>query len=317
MRVLITTELEPDHLDCLVASFPEVDFRAVASSDPAQASDFNPEVLFCVRASPELLDALPALRWIHARSAGVEHLPLQLIAERGILLTNGRGAHGVPVSETALAMMLAFATGLPALAAAQRDRAWVRPIVAPRRFELEGQTLLVVGLGDLGGTLVRKARGIGMRVVGCDRARPSGVVGLNGFVEMDEMDVALREADHVALCLPLTDDTRGLMSAARVAMLKRSAYLYNVGRGGLVDQSALVEALAEGKLAGAGLDVTEPEPLPPDHPLWGLPNVILTQHVAGASPHNSRRVTDQFSENLHRYQTGYPLLNLVDPGRGY
>lgn len=316
MRVLITTDLEPDHLDCLVSSFPDVEF-SVASAGDAPPSGVSPEALFCVRLSDAGLRAMPDLRWVQARSAGVEHLPLEVIAERGILLTNGRGAHGTPVSEVALAMMLAFASGLPALARAQSSHEWVRPAVAQARFELENQTLVVIGLGDLGGALVRKARGIGMRVVGCDRVRPSNVTGLNGFVGADELDRILPDADHLALCLPLTAETRGFMGERRLGLLKPSAYVYNVGRGPVLDHEALLHCLRAERLAGAGLDVTDPEPLPHDHPLWDMPNVILTQHVAGASPHNSRRVTDLFSENLHRYMNGYPLLNLVDPTQGY
>jgi len=316
VQVLITTELDPDHLDCLVSSFPEVEFT-VASPNDASPSGLSPEVLFCVRLTDAGLRGLPELRWVQARSAGVEHLPLEAIADRGILLTNGRGAHGTPVSEVALAMMLAFASGLPALALAQSQHKWVRPVIAEQRFELEGQTLMVIGLGDLGCALVRKARGIGMRVIGWDRVRPTNATGLSAFVEPEGLDRVLPDADHVALCLPLTAETRGLMGEGRLGRLKPGAYIYNVGRGPVVNHEALLQNLRSGRIAGAGLDVTDPEPLPPDHPLGDMPNVILTQHVAGASPHNSRRVTDLFSENLHRYMNGYPLLNTVDPRRGY
>lgn len=287
--------------------------RLEAADDPT----FSPEILFCGRLTAELLDRLPDLRWVQVRSAGVDHLPLPELARRNIILTNGSGAHGVPVAETVIAMMTAFATGLPALIRAQDRKEWVRPAVAPCRFELENQTLLVVGLGDLGSALVRKARGLGMRVVGCDRQQVAGIAGLTRFVMVNDLDNSLPLADHVALCLPLTRHTAGIMNEHRIRLMKKGAYLYNVGRGGLVDQQALIESLQRGDLAGAGLDVTDPEPLPPDSPLWSMPNVLLTQHVGGASPHNSRRVADLFSENLHRYMNGYPLLNVVDLELGY
>lgn len=317
MQVLITTRLDPDHLACLRESFPGVDFVVAPEAVESHPADVSPEVIFCGTLTVESLNRLPDVRWVQVRSAGVDHLPLEALAERGILLTNGSGAHGIPVAETVLAMMLAFATGLPAFVRAQDRVEWIRPQIAPRRFELENQTLLVIGLGDLGATLVRKARGIGMRVMGCDRSRPDGLAGLSRFVALEDVDTVLGEADHVALCLPLTKETRGFMSGERLAAMKSGSFLYNVGRGDLVDHDALLEALQSGHLAGAGLDVTSPEPLPVDHPLWRMPNVLLTQHIAGASPFNSRRVADLFSENLHRYMNGYPLLNLVDLRHGY
>jgi phosphoglycerate dehydrogenase-like enzyme len=317
VNVLITTTLNPEDLDCLLESFPEVDFRVVHGSDVGEVDPSDVDVLFCDNVGLDLLSRAASLRWIHGRSTGVDHLPLDEIARRGITLTNGRGAHGIPVAETALAMMLAFATGLPAYTAAQRERQWVRPVVAPKRFELEGQTLLVIGLGSLGSALARKARGIGMTVIGCDLTPGADSACVHRYVDVSGLDTALPQADHVALCLPLTTQTRGFMDRGRLSRLKPGAYLYNVGRGAVADQDAIVEALRRGSLAGAGLDVTAREPIPEDDPIWTAPNVILTQHSGGASPMNSRRAADLFSQNLHRFVYGYPLLNVVDPLRGY
>lgn len=316
MQILITTQLDPDHLDCLLGSHPEDDFRVCTDGSVSSGDGFSPQVLLCGTCDEKLLEQLPDLQWVQVRSAGVDHLPLDVFARRDIVLTNGR-IHGIAVAETVLAMMLAFATGLHHLVQAQERCEWVRSAVAPEKFELENQTLLVIGLGDLGGTLVRKARGIGMRVMGCDVERKSGIQGLYRFLFPDRLPEALPEADHVALCLPLTPATRGFFNSQYIDAMKPTAYLYNVGRGPLIDQNALLKALQNGRIAGAGLDVTDPEPLPPGHPLWTAPNVILTQHIAGASPHNSLRITDLFSENLHRFKNGYPLLNVVDVARGY
>lgn len=304
-------------MDCLLESFPEVRFRVETGRGGGDPDPGEAEVVFCWRVDGACIERAPALQWINVPSAGVDHLPLELIAERGIALTNGRGAHGIPVSETALAMMLAFSSGLPDYIAARAERRWVRPQVAPARFELEGQTLLVIGVGHVGSALARKARGIGMTVVGCDLRRSEGANGVHRWVALGELDWALAGADHVALCLPLTEQTRGIMGAQRIALMKPTAFLYNLGRGALVDQAAVIAALEQGKIAGAGLDTTLDEPIPQDDSIWSAPNIILTQHSAGASPMNSRRATDQFSENLHRYLNGYPLLNLVDPRQGY
>ncbi|NUQ70746.1 MAG: D-2-hydroxyacid dehydrogenase [Chthonomonadales bacterium] len=316
-RILITTALDEDHLDTILGTYPDIEFRARIDRESAVEDDFSPHILLCDRLSAEDLERYPDLKWIQIRSAGVDHLPLDMIERRGIQLTNGKGAHGIPVAETALAMMFAFASGLPALVRAADRRDWIGRTVARSRFELDGQTLLVIGLGDLGATLARKARGLGMRVLGCDREPKPDLKALQGFVTVDQLDQALPQAHHVALCLPLTEDTQGIMSADRINRMRVGAYFYNVGRGLTVDHMALAAALTNGRLAGAGLDVTDPEPIPQDHPLWTLPNVLLTQHVGGASPYNAERITDLFTQNLHRFLQGVQLLNLVDPRRGY
>ncbi len=155
MEVIVSTRLEESHLDCLVESFPEVVFHVGVRDRMPDGALGAARVLFCDGVTSEMLHAMISVEWLHCRSAGVDHLPLEVIRERGIQLTNGRGAHGVPVSETVLAMMLAFGTGLHEFVKAQKERAWIRPSVVPGRFELEGQTLLVIGLGHVGATLAK------------------------------------------------------------------------------------------------------------------------------------------------------------------
>ena len=317
MEALVTTYLDESDLDCLVESFPQVAFHIVSRDGMTDSALNTAQVLFCDSVTPSMIEAADALEWVHCRSAGVDHLPLSLIRDRHLKLTNGRGVHAAPVSETVLSMMLAFGSGLHEYVRAQQEREWVRPRIAPRRFELEGQTLLVVGLGHIGAALARKARGLGMTVIGCDLTPPDDAGCVHRFVGASALDSVLPSAHHVALCLPLTDETRGLINGDRLRLMNRNAYLYNVGRGGLVDEQALIEALTSGALAGAGLDATPREPIPKDDPIWTAPNVILTQHSGGASSHNSRRSTDLFSQNLHRFMNGYPLLNLVNTDRGY
>jgi len=317
MRVLITKRLDREDMNRIIGSFPDAEIRAADRVYGATHTGFSPHILFCEWLDAETVEALVDLRWVQVPSAGVDGLPLRDMAARGITLTNGSGTHGTSVAETVLAMMLALAIGLPDLVRAQGRREWVRPSVAPRRFELEEQTLLVIGLGDVGRTLARKCIGIGMRVLGHDIKRPDEEGVPYHFVPIESLDSALAEADHVALCLPFTRETARFMGRERLGLMKPSAFLYNAGRGSLVDQDALIESLQKARIAGAGLDVTDPEPLPPDSPLWTMPNVLLTQHMGGASPHNSRRITDLFIENLRRYMNGEPLLNVVDLDRGY
>lgn len=256
----------------------------------------------------------PRLRWIHVVSAGVDRWLSPKLQERGVLLTNSRGVHAVPIAEHVLALLLAFARGLPALIDAQRAARWT-PHPFKGSFELQGQTLAIVGQGAIGSALAQRASALGLRLRGVRRqARAEEAPAVVG---LDQLDTVLAEADHVAICLPLTPQTQGLFDAPRLARLKRGAYLYNIGRGAIVDQPALIDALTEGRIAGAGLDVVEPEPLPPESPLWRLPQVLITSHTSGASPHNLGRSLAILDANLQAAARGEPLRNVVDPARGY
>jgi phosphoglycerate dehydrogenase-like enzyme len=297
-------------------AFPGVEFRFCPTADELTRQAGDAEVIFSKRFPPQVLERVGRLRWVQAGTAGVERLLALGLADRGVLLTNATGAHGVPMAEMVLGMMLAFATGLHTLLWAQRARERVRSQVVENKFELEGQTLCVLGLGDIGGTLARKARALGMRVLGVRRSQ-APFAGLDGQVTPDQLLEALPEADHVALCLPLTAETRQIVGERELRAMKPSAYIYNVGRGPSIELTALLKALVEGWIAGAGLDVTDPEPLPEDSPLWAMPNVLLGQHSSGSSPWNADRITGIFLDNLGRYLRGEPLVNVVDAERGY
>jgi phosphoglycerate dehydrogenase-like enzyme len=225
-------------------------------------------------------------------------------------------AHGVPMAELVLGMMLGFGAGLHTASRASAEYESVRVQILQEKFELEGQTLCVLGLGDIGGTLTRKAQALGMRVIGVRRsAEPFPHVDVQ--VTPDRLLEVLPQADHLALCLPLTGETEGIVGSIELRAMKRSAYIYNVGRGSSIDPNALVQALQEGWIAGAGLDVTDPEPLPTDSPLWSLPNVVLSRHTSGNSPFNADRITAIFAQNLGRYLADEPLLHRVDMQLGY
>jgi phosphoglycerate dehydrogenase-like enzyme len=212
--------------------------------------------------------------------------------------------------------MLAFATGLRTLVASQSSREPVRTQVVATKFELEGQTLCVLGLGDIGGALARRGRALGMRVLGVRRGGDPSL-DVDELFPTERRIEAISQADHVALCLPLTAETRGLVGERELRAMRPTAYVYNVGRGDSIEPRALLQALTQGWIAGAGLDVTSPEPLPTDSPLWEMPNVILGQHTSGSSPRNYDRITDIFAANLRRYLAGVPLANVVDRARGY
>jgi len=254
------------------------------------------------------------LRWVQAWSAGVDQLPLDKLAARGVVLTDASGVHPKQVSETALAMMLAWTRNVHTAVRNQTRREW-----NPQGSygEIHGATLGIFGAGEIGSELARLGRAFGMTTLG---VRRSGLP-LDAFDRMYNLsglhDV-LAASDYVVNILPLTAETSGLFNAETFAHMKPSAFFVNIGRGPSVVTDDLVHALQSGVIAGAGLDVTEPEPLPEEHPLWTLDNVIITPHTAGQTEHYSERVADLFIRNLQTYAaTGRPEFNVVDYGHKY
>jgi phosphoglycerate dehydrogenase-like enzyme len=258
--------------------------------------------------APEFMGAAfgaRGIRWLHTFSAGVDHPVFRGFLDRGVRLTTSSGASASAVAQMAILLLLALARGLPAHVAAQRERRW-----APEPGEdLEGRVVGVVGLGPIGLEVARLARALGMRVIGV-RRRPAGDEPCETW-PMARLGELLSRADYVVLALPLTPETHHLIDAAALARMRPEARIVNVGRGELVDEAALAIALRDGRLAGAALDVFEAEPLPEASPLWGLPGVIVTPHVAAATPTTHHHAAELFVQNLARWVRGEPLLNEV------
>lgn len=289
-----------------------VDDGALTAADVAEA-----EAIAAWRFDASLLAAAERLRWLQTGGAGVDSLPLDELARRGVILTNNSGVHAPNIAEHVLAMMLAFARQLPRLVRAQDRHVWRDTETHGEVFELNGQTLLLLGLGDIGLAIAARAVPFNLRVIGI-RRRDLPVPELPiEIAPMAELPNLLATADHVVTSLPLTKVTRGLLGAEQLAAMKPGAYLYNVGRGPVIDTDALIESLASGHLGGAGLDVVDPEPLPADSPLWDMPNVLITAHTSGASPNYWERGAAILIENARRFGAGEPLLNVVDLDAGY
>ena len=234
----------------------------------------------------------PNLRWFHTMSAGVDSPVFAMMLDKGIRLTTSSGSSAQPIARTVMMYLLALARDLPRMMRAQTAHTWAWE----RWTELERRRLVVVGYGPIGREVVRLGTEFGMEPVIVRRAargdEPCRTEPLT------ELATVVADADAVVIALPLTDDTRGIVSADLLAAMPSHAFFVNVGRGELVDQAALTDALASGRLGGAGLDVTTPEPLPADDPLWALPNVIITPHNSGSSDGTARRATEAFLANL-------------------
>lgn len=278
------------------------------------------------RFPPALVAQAPRLRWIQSWSAGLNWLvddeAFSAEAAHDITITSASGVHAVPIGEHVLALLLALARNLRTAIQAQDARVWASkdgPFVTSNEtvFELAGKTLVLLGVGSIGTRVIRLATAFGMTVVAVRHSANKQTPGANRTVGTESLLDVLPEADAVVVTLPLTDETRALVGTEAFEAMKPSAVLVNVGRGEVVVEAALVAALREGRIAGAGLDVFEEEPLPPESPLWAMPNVIVTPHSAGDTPHYAERALGIFVDNLSRYRDGRDLVNVVDPARGY
>jgi phosphoglycerate dehydrogenase-like enzyme/glyoxylase-like metal-dependent hydrolase (beta-lactamase superfamily II) len=322
-RIIVPQGLMPPRLAELKRIAPDVLFIPARDAEEAAklAEEADAVLGFC---TPEIVKAGKALRWIQVGRAGVEKDLSAELAGSKIVLTNIQRVSGPHVADQAFALLLGLTRGL-ARAAHGEDRlkddkvqpkwAWLRQQIKAR--ELHGKTMLVVGLGGVGTQISRRAEAFGMRVMAIDpkdMERPEFVFSLDKPSKL--MD-RLPQADVVVLACPLTAETRGLWGEKQFGAMKKTALLINVARGGIVQTPALVAALKESRIAGAGLDVSDPEPLPDDHPLWKLPNVVISPHTGGISPEGRDRQWRLWRENVRRFVAGERLLCVVDKQKGY
>lgn len=254
-----------------------------------------------------------SLRWVHAASAGVNHVLSPEIVASEVVVTNSRGIFDEPMAEYVLTLALALAKDLPGTLRLQRERRW-------RHRETErlgGRHALVAGTGPIGRAIGRKLAAVGLTVTGVGRQARDADSDLGSVLPMDRLADGLARADYVVLAAPLTEATRGMIDRAALAAMKPTARLINVGRGPLVVQDDLVEALTAGRIAGAALDVFADEPLPAASPLWAMENVIVSPHMSGDVVGWRSELVALFKDNLTRYLDGRPLRNVVDKQRGY
>ena len=312
-RILVSGGLA----EALRSAAPGVEIITATGADAiARAATVDALIGFC---NPQVIAAGKSIQWIQVMTAGVEQcVAVPEVRERNILLTNMQRISGPIIAEHAIAIMLAFTRGLDLLIPAQAKGEWRKGQLPPGRMEVvQGKTLLVNGLGGIGGEIAKRAHALGMRVIA---TRASGRTGPDyvSYVGLpDELTKLAAEADVIVNAAPLTPQTTGIFDAAFFGKMKKTAYFINIARGGSVVTDALVAALKSGQIAGAGLDVTDPEPLPPSHPLWTAPNVIITPHVASDSDLEGIAQIAVVKENLRRYIAGEKMLSVVDVAKGY
>ncbi|CEK13194.1 phosphoglycerate dehydrogenase-like oxidoreductase [Chthonomonas calidirosea] len=327
-RTLIWIYLEPDDADAqafwhALEPYSDIQKRielVFGRTNVPESVVHEAEVFVCGGVPEDTLKRAERLRWVSFWSAGLDGKVPSWLLKRGVQITNASGVHGPNIAEHVLGMMIYFTRRFDFYLRAQWSRRWER--TPPNRLpgELSGQTLGILGFGRIGEALAVRAHAFGMRVIAVKRdpnrrydatVQPDRLYGLEGLPEV------LSEADHVCVALPYTEQTHHLIDRERLSQMRSSAYLYNIARGKIVDEVALIEALQQGTIAGAGLDVFEEEPLPADSPLWTMENVFLTPHVSGVTPHYFVRFAQLFVANLERYLEGKSLLNRYEPQRGY
>ncbi|HKU22883.1 MAG TPA: D-2-hydroxyacid dehydrogenase [Terriglobales bacterium] len=270
---------------------------------------------------PEQFRAARKLRWIHSTAAAVHQLIFPELVASEVVLTNSREVHGPVVAEHALALMFAVARKIPAAVRYQQQHVWGQErmwLEGPMPGELQGATLGLIGLGSIGSEIARRAAALGMRVLAArehpERGGAEGVALVFGPAQLGDL---LATSDYVVLAAPVTSATQRLIDRTRLAQMRPTACLINVGRGVLVDETALADALRHKQIAAAALDVLEKEPMPPDSPLWDMDNVLITPHTGSVTPRLWERQYILISENVRRFLAGEPLLGVVEKHRGY
>ncbi len=300
--------------------FPSLKFIQLQNYDrvPEEIPDADVFIGWSLR--PEQFVTAKKLKWIHSPAAAVHQLMFPELIRSSVVVTNSTGVHGPVVAEHAIAVLLALAKRLPQAMRYQAKKVWAQELLwneRPRPREVAGETVVVIGMGGIGREFTVRAKAMGMKVLAVRENPAKGPDGADAVYGPSQIDEVLPRADYVLLCTPVTPATTGIINKDRLKKMKPEAYVINVGRGPLIDEAALVEALGNRRIAGAALDVFEEEPLPPDSPFWSLDNVLITPHTAAVTERLWERHYQLIVENLKRFLAGQPLLNQVDKGRGY
>lgn len=312
-RVLVAGVSEQELKD-LKQAVPEVDlFTARGEELASKVIDADGLVGTC---SPEVVKAGRKLKWVQVGSAGVSYCMYPELVESEIILTNAKIIQGPEIADHALALLLFLTRNLSSAAENMSVGEWNRRSYSSL-VELKDKTALVIGVGGIGTQVAERASAFGMDILGIDPKDISYVNSIEKVGKPDQLRTFLPSADVVFMCAPITPESNLMFGSEEFSLMKKGAYFINVSRGKIVDTQALLEAAKSGHLAGVGLDVTEPEPLPEQHPLWQLDNVIITPHIAGQSDGIGQRRMDLYKENLKRFANGLPLRNVVDKKRGY
>lgn len=302
------------YLEQIRGAIPQAELMVVKHDKVTLDMLQKAEIIFGWPELEQLIEA-KSLRWLHLPSAGADdYTDREIYYNKEILLTNSSGVFGLPIAEHVFAMILSYNHNLQDYAYHKLEKRWHR-ISEARDFY--GSTIGIIGLGDIGTEVAKRAKAWGARVLAVKRTQSKVPEYVDQLFTFEDMDIVFEQSDYIVLALPSTPKTLGMITEKYLRKMKSNSFLVNIGRGSVIDQEALIKALKEKWIGGAGLDVMVPEPLPKDSPLWELPNVIITPHASGGSPTNDQRRFDIFYRNLVLYIENKPLENMVDFKEGY
>ncbi len=317
MKIVLGSRPNDGRLSTFRSAYPGVEFVSAESAEQIIREIADADAFFG-NPSRDAYLAARKLRWIQAPSAGIEFVrSIPELIESDVVLTNARGAHAATIAEHTFAMLLSLTRGLRFFDHAKGCHTWLRGEGYRNVVGIDGLTLGIVGFGNIGRAIAKRGFGFEMRVKAVDANEVPANEHVESVWRLDRLHDLLRETNVLAIAVPITPETRGMIGEAEIRLLKPGSYLMVVSRGGIVDEKALVAALNDGHLAGAGLDVTETEPLPPGSPLWDAPNLIITPHISGGSTLTTEIMWSIFHENVGHFVRGEPLKNVTNKRLGY
>lgn len=317
-KIVFANQVSDQQISALEHEFPGATFVAAPDLE-AQLRELPDADAIISWPSREALPVAGKLRWVHCTSAGIErirHLP-ELMEMDAVTLTNARGAHAATIADHTFAFMLAFTRNMRDIVDDTRVKHWARGERGRGARELSGSVLGILGAGKIGSEIAKRGLGFDMKIQAIDVNPAAKCPGVAEMWGLDRLDDLLRITDYLAVAIPITAETRGMIGEREIGLMKPDSYLFVMSRGGIVDQVALADALANDRLAGAGLDATDPEPLPPDHPLWNQKNVIISPHCSGVSRQTRERADEIMKANIGRFLAGKPLMNTCDKRAGF
>ncbi len=327
VNVLATTPIEQEYIDQIAAVSPRIKVRDVSNlcradyeGSEAPGGEFDGilaegNVIYGHRLPRDFASRMPQLKWVQVMSAGVDRFLDTGLRQSPAILTNVSGIHATPIGEFVLEQMLMFAKGAARCFEMKQNKQWGRFTSTV----LRGKTVGVIGLGEIGREVARLSKAFGMRVIATRRStkRETRARNVDVLLPSDGLHRVLAESDFVVIALPYTKETDSVIGRAEFEAMKTSAYIINIGRGRIIDEDAMVDALSENRIAGAGLDVFATEPLPSSSKLWELPNLHFSPHVSGGMEDYNAQATDLFCRNMERFLAGRRLFNVVGKRRGY
>jgi phosphoglycerate dehydrogenase-like enzyme len=316
-KALITWNIKEQLLEDLKSQFPEVRFDVKLQAQEIDDSVREADVVYAGVFQQTHFANAHKLKWIQLIGHGAEAYLFPEMVDSDIQLTSSGQVHAIPIAEHVFAMMLNHSRKIVELKDGQRRGQWIKPDIYPHLDELYGKVAAIVGMGNIGAEITKRAKAFGMKTLGVRKNAGMPCDYVDEMYSLDDLSRVLSIADYIVLALPGTKETIGLIGENELALMKNSAYLINVGRGNVFKEPELIDALKKRQVAGAGLDVFVTEPLPADSPFYGLEQVLLSPHISGATPHSANRTVGIFAENLKRFLNKSRLLNVVNKKAGY